>query len=81
MVIKFEQEYEIEIHFNVPFFFYNTFIRYKKKFHAAQSSGSKGLMTRYVPPFSLSLDITINLRSKTPPKVFHPCCASFQVSL
>ena len=52
MVIKFEQEYEIEIHFNVPFFFYNTFIRYKKKFHAAQSSGSKGLMTRYVHPFS-----------------------------
>ena len=56
MIIKFEQEYEIEIHFNVPFFFYNTFIRYKKKFRAAQSSGSKGLMTRYVHPFSWSSD-------------------------
>ena len=93
MVIKFEQEYEIEIHFNVPFFFYNTFIRYKKKFHAAQSSGSKGLMTRYVHFHFLQtsnllevnhksvLHITINLRPKTPPKVLHPCCASFQVSL
>ena len=74
--------------------FYDALIRYKEKIHATQSSGSKRLMSRYVHPFHLLqtsnllevnqksvLDITFNLRPKTPPKVLHPCCASFQVSL
>ena len=85
MVIKFS-EYQLRTRIRnrnslqCPILFYKVLIRYKEKFHAAQSSGSKGLMTRYVHPFSFSsdqyevnqksvLDITINLRSKTPPKV------------
>ena len=99
MVIKFS-EYQLRTRIRnrnsrqCPILFYNALIRYKEKFHAAQSSGSKGLMTRYVHPFSFLqtsnllevnqksvLDITINLRPKTPPKVLHPCYGSFQVSL
>ena len=99
MVIKFS-EYQLRTRIRnrnslqCPILFYNALIRYKEKFHAAQSSGSKGLMTRYVHPFHFLqtsnllevnqksvLDITINLRPKTPPKVLHPCYGSFQVSL
>ena len=32
--------------------FYNALIRYKEKFHTAQSSGSKGLMNGYLHLFS-----------------------------
>ena len=31
MNVNWEQEYEIEIHFNVTFCFYNALIRYKEK--------------------------------------------------
>ena len=62
-----------------PTLFYNALIRYKEKFHTAHSSGSKGLMNRYLHLFSFLqtsnlpevnqksfLNITINLHKDTP---------------